>query len=275
MILINGRRTELISVFDRGFQYGDGVFTTIKISRGRALFLDRHLQRLQRDSAQLGIAFPDCALLIGEAIALAEQQETGVLKIILTRGAGGRGYRYDSHANTTRVLSTHSMPKYSECYATDGIVARVCKTRLGHNPSLAGAKHLNRLENIIARQEWDEEFQEGLVLDQDDFLIEGTMSNVFVKMEDRLVTPRLDRCGVNGVMRETLLDIAGVHEIPIEDCRISSTQLMSADEIFLTNSIIGIWPVRTLEGRRLSSIDTGKFFAREVEALASVSGGNS
>lgn len=181
---------------------------------------------------------------------MAEVGRDGVLKIIVTRGAGGRGYRWPDVPLPTRVLSFHTRPDYPPDWAAVGVASRLCRTRLGVNPALAGIKHLNRLEQVLARNEWsDPGIQEGLLLDTLGWMVEGTMSNLFLLRDGQLETPRLDRCGVTGVMRELVMELANSMGMAVREVRCRLSQVLQADEIFLTNSLIGVWPVRRLDDR--------------------------
>ncbi len=233
---------------DRGFQYGDGVFTTIAVRSGIPLFLNRHIDRLHRDCVALGIPGPGDEILIREVKFLLRGQDDGVLKIQLTRGSGGRGYRPPASIFPTRVIALHPPASYPSSFEQDGVAVRLCSTRLGINPSLAGIKHMNRLEQILARSEWqDSEIAEGLMLDQDDQLVEGTMTNIFLVRNERVLTPKLDRCGIRGVMRSILIEGARDLGLDVSECRLSIEELENADEVFLSNSVIGLWPVRRIE----------------------------
>ncbi len=248
--LVNGEPSAQIPISDRGFQYGDGVFTTLRVSRGVPLFLDAHLSRLERDSARLGIPFPGREALIRETRLLCEERPDAVLKIQLTRGSGGRGYLPPESATGTRVLSSHPPPEYPAGLQAHGVELRRCQIRLGINPSLAGLKHLNRLEQVLARAEWRPgDIREGLMLDAEGQVVEATMSNVFLAKDGRLVTPLLDRCGVTGVMRGLIMAAFAKQGHPVEERRVSLEEVRAADEVFLTNSVIGVWPVRRFEGR--------------------------
>lgn len=251
MILVNGRDTSLIPVLDRGFQYGDGCFTTLEVCSGVPLFLLRHLSRLARDCARLRIPF-DCADSLGaEAKSMVAAGRDGVLKIIVTRGEGGRGYRCPETLRPTRVLSFHPRPAYAPAWAESGVALRVCRTRLGVNPDLAGIKHMNRLEQVLARSEWsDSGIQEGLLLDAQGCVTEATMSNVFLVRDGCLETPRLDRCGVAGIMRELVMELAIQMGMAVREVRCRLPQVLRADEVFLTNSLIGVWPVCRLDERQ-------------------------
>lgn len=255
---------------DRGLHYGDGVFTTLSVSRGVPLFLDRHLARLQADAARLDIPFPGWPVLAEETRRLGSRQAEGVLKIMLTRGVGGRGYRCPAEPATgTRILSIHPQPNYLPELAETGVAARVCNLRLGINPRLAGVKHLNRLEQVLARAEWnDEAIREGLLLDHEGFLVEGVMSNVFLVREGRLCTPLLDRCGVAGVMRGLVLEAARAAGLEVEETRILPGEAFAAEELFLTNSVIGVWPVCALEGKAFPVGVTTRLLARRIAVLS-------
>jgi 4-amino-4-deoxychorismate lyase len=244
-VLVNGQATRCLDVADRGFQYGDGVFTTLPVRSGVPLFLAAHLDRLERDCLKLGIPIPGRECLILDAERLCRTRPEGVLKIQITRGAGGRGYRCPDPAVPTRVLSLHPLPGYPAELAEQGVDIRICRTRLGTNPALAGVKHMNRLEQILARAEWTEPYiREGLMRDGDGWVVEGTMTNLFLVENGGLVTPRLDRCGVAGVMRGLVMAWGSQAGRAIAEDRLNLERVYGADELFLTNSVIGLWPVR-------------------------------
>jgi 4-amino-4-deoxychorismate lyase len=243
-MLIDGRPVSCVSALDRGLLYGDGVFETITISDGEPLSWSCHMQRLQAGCERLGIPVCDAALLLTEARGLFGDGEAGILKVIVTRGCGGRGYRTAADTAPGRILQRHPWPEISPEWRESGITVRICTLRLGRNPALAGIKHLNRLEQVMARREWDdEEIAEGLLLDHDGNLIEGTMSNLFLVIDGVLTTPVLDQCGVAGVMRARVLDVAERHGLRIRVRKIPMRELARAEEVFVCNSVIGIWPV--------------------------------
>lgn len=251
--LVNGIPSHQIDIADRGFQYGDGIFTTLAVLQGIPLFLPRHLARLQGDCARLALPFPGADCLRREAEILCHGQDSGVLKIQLTRGSGGRGYRCPESPTGTRVLGFHPAPDYPPQLAEHGVHIRFCTTRLGINPALAGIKHCNRLEQILARAEWDDpEIREGLMLDQEGCVVEGTMSNLFLVRQNRLATPRIDRCGVAGVMRGLVCEAAADLGRVLAETRLIPDDVYDADEIFLTNSMLGVWPVCNLDGHEFS-----------------------
>ena len=251
MMLVNGDCREHIAISDRGFQYGDGLFETIAVSNGQPVFLDRHLARLKAGCQRLYLPFPAAELLSSESQKLSGQSSKAVLKLILTRGSGGRGYRQPDVILTTRVLSLHPYPDYPDSYKTQGIIARFCDTRLGLNPALAGIKHLNRLEQILARAEWtDPAIQEGIMLDMNAHVIEGTMTNLFYVKNNILYTSSLTLAGVAGIIRGIILALCSNHDLAVIEHSFTKDELLSADEVFVCNSIIGIWPIKQIATTR-------------------------
>jgi 4-amino-4-deoxychorismate lyase len=247
-MLINGQGSVGISSLDRGLLYGDGVFETIAVEHGRPRFWLRHLARLVAGCERLGIPQPEGSVLLEESLTLLAGTERGVLKIIVTRGQGGRGYRPAADTFPTRIIQLHPWPDYPEICHGSGVRVRLCRQRLGHNPALAGIKHLNRLEQVLARGEWDDPgILEGLLLDEDEHPVEGTMSNLFIIRDRILMTPELVRCGVAGILRTVVMEMAASVPMPLQVRALELDDLWGADEVFLTNSLIGIWPVIAIE----------------------------
>jgi 4-amino-4-deoxychorismate lyase len=244
--LINGVPAERIGITDRGLHYGDGLFETMRVHDGRIPLWTHHWQRLSRDCRRLGIEDIDAAALHDEVRRVSTGIERGVVKIIVTRGSGGRGYRPPPvQDQTTRMVVPYDWPDYPAAHWHEGVTVRLCRTRLGRNPALAGMKHLNRLEQVLARREWDDPaVAEGLMQDDRDRVICGTMTNLFIVKGGRLLTPPVRECGVAGVMRGLLLETAGGAE-----CTVSLEDLKAADEVLLCNAVIGLWPVRRIEER--------------------------
>lgn len=249
-LLINGNPTEKISVMDRGLQYGDGLFETIAVVNGKPRLWKRHMVRLARGEQRLKLPAQDKNKVLEEASSLISGQGRAVIKLVVTRGQGGRGYRPSSAPETSRILSLHPWPDCPSSWYEKGIALRVCRTRIGHSKILAGLKHLNRLEQVLARQEWDDpRIPEGLMLDENGHVVEGTQSNLFFLKDGLLFTPSLANAGVAGIVRELVLEIA--KELGI-DCRVTTVRLAdvsSADALFITNSLLGICPVSSLAGK--------------------------
>ncbi|MDE2294609.1 MAG: aminodeoxychorismate lyase [Gammaproteobacteria bacterium] len=241
---IDGVRGTRIDWRDRGLQYGDGLFETLRVREGRVRLLEEHLERLCAGARRLAIALPSIARLRRELAAAAAGQDDAVLKLIVTRGRGERGYRPTGRERATRILSRWPAPPPTGRGPAPPITVRTCRTRLGLNPALAGLKTLNRLESVIARAEWrDPRIAEGLMLDVEGHVVCGTMSNLFVRHGTALATPRLDRCGVAGVMRRFVLAQARALGLQPTERRIGLEDLASADEAFITNAVAGPVPI--------------------------------
>ena len=251
-LLINGTAGDGVAANDRGLLFGDGLFETLAVVQGEPRYWLRHMARLQTGCHRLGITPVDEALLRREVAQLLKDgagMARNVLKIIITRGTGGRGYQADPAATPTRIVQLHDWPGRPAGH--EGIRATLCTLRLGNNPQLAGIKHLNRLEQVMARAEWDDaDIREGVMLDQSGRVIEGTMSNLFLVRQGELVTPDLTRCGVAGIMRDVILEIAGQAGLQTRISDFTLDDLFQAEELFVTNSLIGIWPVTAIDSNR-------------------------
>ena len=213
--LVNGVESSAISVDDRGLQYGDGLFETRSAQDGRVL----------------------------------EGLGNGTVKLIVTRGPGPRSYRPPADPAVTRiVVSSAPKPRNDP---EEGIVVRLCDTPLGLNPRLAGIKHLNRLEQVLACAEWDDPaIAEGLMSSVDGRIVCATAANVFLVREGRLLTPAIRDCGVAGVMRGVVLAAAREAGIDSEILDLRLVDFSAADEVFLTNAITGVRPVGEILGLR-------------------------
>ena len=247
--IINGRESDSVPASDRGLQYGDGLFETMAARDGGISLLEDHLERLSHGAGRLGLPIPRKEIIRGEILSLIPAEGRAVIKLILTRGSGGRGYRQPEKIKMRRIISLHPWPDYPDSWASDGVAVRFCETRLASDPVLAGLKTLNRLHQVLARAEWDDpSIAEGLMLDADDRVICGTMSNLFLVRSGALITPDLESSGVAGVMRKQILKIAARMNIDVRERVVSLDDLSTADEIFLSNSLIIIWPVQQLDG---------------------------
>jgi len=248
LTIINGEINDHIDIYDRGLHYGDGLFETIAIKDRKLLLWQNHIDRLNKGCQLLNLPVIDEQLWLKDIAALNFTEASGVLKLILTRGSAGRGYRYADTADTSRMVSIHPWPEYPETNASEGIESCFCETRVSINSTLAGIKHINRLENVIARSEWqDQSIAEGIMLNDDDHVIEGTMSNVFSVNNGILYTPLLNKSGVKGIIRKNIIELALTQDIEVQETDLSKELLLNMDEVFITNSLIGIWPVIKLD----------------------------
>ncbi len=260
--LINGRPETTIDLSDRGFQFGDGVFTTLLIQDGIPLFAREHLDRLDRDAKTLRLPSPEREVLSHEIAQLASGCASGILKIHWTRGSGGRGYLPAENLSPTRALILRPAEPFCEKLPAP-LRLRWAAMRLGINPVLAGAKHMNRLEQVLARLEWnDPEIDESLLKDSEGFVVEGISTNLFLLQGSSLVTPLLDRAGVKGVVRELLIKMALASGYSVREERVRPESIINAEALLLTNSVRGICPVASLEGHLFES----QAFATQMHA---------
>jgi 4-amino-4-deoxychorismate lyase len=257
--LVNGAAGGELSVLDRGLHFGDGVFETIACLNRRPRFLTLHLERLTHGCRVLGFRPPRARLLREEIERLAGAQQRSIVKLIVTRGpAMVRGYAVSGTEQATRLTIRYPWPVEEPNLWQQGVSVRIAAVRLGENPALAGLKHCNRLEQILARSEpaGTEAADEALMLSCSGKLVSGTMTNVFLVDGPphalRLRTPALDLCGVAGIMRRVVLREAASAGVSVEEGDLWPGDLAAASEIFLTNARVGIWPVRRVGERTLT-----------------------
>ena len=244
-MLVNGAPSSTINADDRGLAYGDGVFRTLRMQAGRPVCWERQYAKLQRDCNALKIPCPSALVLSSELQQLGKTQADGIAKIIITRGISARGYAPATQSEATRILSVTPTTTYPTEYYRQGVRVHTCKLRLGHQALLAGIKHLNRLENVLAASEWqNQDMAEGLLSDISDYVISGTRSNLFMLRGSILYTPNLLRCGIAGVQRDRVMDWAKQHGMTCTVADLRMEELVLADEVFLVNSVFGLWPVR-------------------------------
>ena len=248
MILVNGQNEACIDPLDRGIHYGDGLFETMALIDGRIAFLEKHYQRLVTGCKTLGLTPPSLQVLQADIEKLNVQADRAVVKLILTRGVGGRGYAFPLQQHETRLLFSYPWPDYPIEYRREGLAVKSCETRAGDHLQLAGIKHLNRLEQVLARNECDRDgFSEGLMFNRYDELVEAVSANVFLVFDKNLVTPLLLHGGIKGIMRGQVLKVAEQLGFSVEEKVVEKKLLQRADGLFLTNSLIGIWPIKKLD----------------------------
>ncbi len=269
--MINGEPGYHLSAADRGLQYGDGLFETIAVSNSLPCLWERHYRRLQDGGRRLGIPIPAADTLLNEIDQEIGSNAKGVIKVIVTRGDGARGYCPPQEPITNRIVQFSQWPDYPEDLCAHGVKVRICSTRLGTNRALSGIKHLNRLEQVMARAEWDDpEIKDGLMLDAQGNVVAGTMSNIFMLKDGIMYTPDLTRCGIDGIMRGVVLDVASELGLEVNVERIGLPFAFQADAIMLTNSLIGIWPVSSLEEKEYDLNYLNQVLISEVMSRAYV-----
>ena len=243
IIFRGNQQVEHLSANDRGLAYGDGLFETVLVKNGELVWWPEHWQRLHSGASRLVISLPDQQLLL-RAIQQLTQTKNCVLKIIVSRGDSARGYAPSAGPATT-VLSVHPMPKHYHA----PIALRWCQTQIAQQPALAGIKHLNRLENVLARAECSSlEYADGLMCDRDGAVICATSANVFIFKNNIWRTPDVSVCGIQGVARQWFL--ANIANVCVE--RLSRPDLESAEAIFLCNAVRGMMEVNRIESVKLS-----------------------
>ncbi|HUR41632.1 MAG TPA: aminodeoxychorismate lyase [Verrucomicrobiae bacterium] len=248
-ILFNGETGEPPLALHRGLAYGDGVFRTCLIYDSHVIDLEEQIRKLTNDAAALDLKSPSPDVLALEARELARGRASGVLKILLMRAGGERGYRSRTR-QADRLLCRSSAPSFPATYWGQGV--RVVRTgfRLAAQPALAGIKHLNRLEQVLASRELPADAAEGLVNDANGDPVSGTRTNLFWVEDGVVRTPPLDHCGVAGLMRQKVLEAAQALGIAVRVARGAWQDVESAPEAFVTNSVIGLWPVASFGERR-------------------------
>ena len=273
-IAVNGILGAQVSPLDRGFAFGDGVFETCKMLQGKIPLWHLHKERLLSSCEKLRIPVAIDLIEFQLATLLAQLALTdivnAVVKITVTRGQGSRGYRIPAAVLPTIVIGVFPAAAYPLSYFSEGVSVRLCNQRLSCNASLAGLKHLNRLEQILARAEWqDDAIAEGILLDTQGNLIEAVFSNIFLIKNGELFTPDLSEAGVAGVMRrciiETLAPQAGTK---VHVKRLAITDLLSSDAVFLCNSLYGIWPVQRFLGEHACVFDEHALAAKLQNLLS-------
>jgi 4-amino-4-deoxychorismate lyase len=258
MTLVDGVPADSVPATDRGLNYGDGLFETMRLHAGEVPLLARHLARLQAACLRLGLPYPGDATLAADIARLTDDMaDHGIIRLVLTRGDGGRGYAPSAGAMGRRIATRHPLPPPGSPSLTVGI----CRTRLGRSASLGGLKHLGRLEQVLAAGEAaDAGWDEGLMLDAEDLVIEGTRHNLFFVRGGEILTPPVSECGVAGVMRGLVLETLGDLGMRGGEAPLRYHELDEIDELFLCNAVAGIRAVSRLGGREFGP-------ATSVEAL--------
>lgn len=252
IVSINGRIDASPTAHDRGLSYGDGLFETLLVQKSRLPLQDLHLSRLNNGASTLQITYDEKELTqyISHLLLAAKESgvEEAVLKIVVTRGMAGRGYQPKVSAPATIMLGLYPLPLIPESYYSEGVKVFLCNHRLPKNKKLAGIKHLNKLDYVLASLEWlDLDYHEGLLFDADNYLVEALSRNVFVLSKGKLLTPSLEHSGVAGILRKLVIEkyskILGLEVIEKE---LTLEALLTTEEVFLCNSITGFWPVQAI-----------------------------
>lgn len=268
MFLINGKEQQWLAVNDRATQFGDGCFTTARILHGQIQFLEAHLLRLRLACERLLIPFQAWDVLEREMAQLASGRETGVVKTILSRGAGGRGYSVAGCDTPTRILSVSAEPSHYARWREQGVTLSLSDVRLGRNPLLAGIKHLNRLEQVLIRAGLEHTTaDEALVQDSDGWLVECCAANIFWRQGQTVFTPHVDYAGVNGIMRQYCLRQLEGSRFRVVEVNVRPDVLAQAEEVIICNALMPVVPVRQWAELRWSARDLYQFLAPLCERI--------
>ena len=249
LCLVNGVQQNSIGIENRGLAYGDGLFTTAKIINGQVQYLSLHVQRLLLGCEKLALIAPNKIELFEQLRQVAKPYDLAVLKVIITASSGGRGYARSENPVNNLIIMVHDYPKHYDELAIEGITLGNSKQQIGINPMLNGLKHLNRLEQVLLRQELSHTKVDDLVVTNiNDEVIEATSANLFFWLDGKLCTPDITSSGVNGIMRQIIMQ---KHSDTITK-KVTFTELSNASAMFICNCVMGVMPVKNYNGRPLS-----------------------
>jgi len=258
--MINGITSDYLTINDRSIHYGDGLFETILCHNNKLYYWPQHFQRLQTSAEQLKIVCPQEQLLLDDIAKLLDKNESGsnseaacAIKIIISRGAGERGYQFSKNTAASRIVLLSAVEAGHSSLLSNQLLSGelfICKQQVSINENLAGIKHLNRLENVLARNEWNDKAKnnviDGLMLNANQHVIEGTMSNLFAIKDKQLFTPCLSLSGINGIMRGVIIELTDKSNIKTSSINLTLDDLSSMDELFISNSLIAMKAVTKL-----------------------------
>lgn len=253
--LVNGLEATTVSIADRAVLYGDSVFETVAVRDQKPLLLKEHLDRLSDGADALNIQYQREALINEINSLILKHDVSCVLRITVSRGEGGRGYQPDANMDGTRILSLHKLPERLQEQRLDGITLGLSSIKLSKQPHLAGHKHSNRIEQVLASMELTDEVDEIVMLDTDNRVICGSKSNIFALIDGQWITPKLSLSGIAGVMRGKLISLMNEQQISLsESDSLTTKDIEKAQAVFVSNSLVGIWPVKKYMNQTLNSM---------------------
>ncbi|GIU31107.1 4-amino-4-deoxychorismate lyase [Shewanella colwelliana] len=268
---INGLRQNLISGSDRGLAYGDGLFATMRCGETGIKFRQLHLERLSQSAQRLGFvwqASPALLLQLDEISSHSFVQfgQDFCIKLLISRGSGGRGYQAPQQPDISEIVSVHAIPAHYSTLQQQGVALQTSPIRLAKQPRLAGMKHLNRLEQVLIKsQTLAAGFDDWLVLDSDEKVIESSMANLFCIKDEQVVTPALSASGVAGVMREQLIYWLNDAGYCVQMRTVDVAELEQFDHLFISNSLFGVISVNQVNQFHFTS---SPIVSRAREALS-------
>ena len=251
--LINGKKSLGLNPFDRGLAFGDGVFRTMKIQNGVPKYWKYHYEILSHDAKSIQIDIPSSRILLNDVKKLFSEPGDFVGKFIITRGVSARGYQFKKNIKCTRILLKNKFTPIQKETAMEGVCLQVCKQRLSKNSMLSGIKHLNRLENVLAKTELEKENFDGILLDSDGHVNECISSTIIMRVGGTLYFPSQHGAGVSGVTKKIIIDNIKYLGFKIKIKEILLEELKKSDEVVITNSIIGAIPIRKINNKKWKS----------------------
>jgi 4-amino-4-deoxychorismate lyase len=256
-----------ISPFDRAFQFGDGIFRTFVVDNKKVLHWKYHYQKIVEDCFALKITPPKEKDLLTDIDTLFKSKEKSVGKFIISRGNSERGYKFNEGITHNRFLIKTNMPNIPKEYFEHGVNLFVCKQKL-YPSILSGIKHLNRLENIMARQEWKgDDYADGILLDQNGYVIECISSNIFMRIGKTIFTPKINQVGVKGVTRGLIIKISKKLGFKINETSFKLNKLLDGEEVFITNSLFGVLQVKKIKKKFWLHQELASIFNQSLENL--------
>lgn len=245
---MNGEYNNQVNLSDRAVQFGDGCFTTLAANEGIPEFWPAHKHRLKQGCERLGIVFSEWESLENSVYKLSSQHDKAVIKVIISRGSGGRGYATDDTVKPNYFVSQHGFPLHYIEWQERGITMSVSPIYLAKQPLLAGIKHLNRLEQVLIKQQLQQaSFDDVVVCDTDQNMVESSAANLFWRKGDTWYTPDLSCSGVNGVMRNQVLRYFEQHSITVKSVKSGTKALLDAEQVFICNSVMKVIPVKNFQ----------------------------
>ena len=246
-MIVNGRQQQHITIADRAFQYGDGCFTTMAYRNGHLEFFDAHIERLKFACKTLHIDFDKWSELESCIVDPLQSNTEYVVKVMITRGEGGRGYSPEGALNPNFIISHHSIPSHYTLWQTKGITLTISPITLANQPLLAGIKHLNRLEQVLVKHALAQtKYDDAVVCDTQQQIIETSVANLFWYKDNVWFTADLSGSGVEGVMRNQILAIMQQNGMQCQVVKQDVSILFSAQELFVCNSLMFVVPVLSL-----------------------------
>ena len=248
--LINGDFSKNISPFDRGLSFGDGVFRTFLVVNGRVVNWDLQYKKLKSDAAKLKIKAPLKKDLVIDIKKLFSSNRTYIGKVIITRGLSNQGYQFDKNIKSTRILLKINHSKIKKELYLEGVKLMICKTRVSNHNLNSGIKHLNRIDNVLAKSELSKSVFDGLMLDNNNYINECVSSNIFARYGKIIVSPKQNSGGVSGVCKEIIIKNSKSLGFSFKNQDISVKELKKADEVIITNSVFGSLFVKQIEEKK-------------------------